>query len=382
VSFSAFYPTTTFTMTTTTSKFYDCDAGFNNWRRGWSLTKKEWCCNMVQRGCAEDETTKPQTTTPPPMTTHELAFDCNSDFDNWAIAWSVEQQDYCCRTARRGCAELIAEPIVAVPAAEPVVAVAPATTTSAPPSTTPGSSFTLFCWLVATSAPNNEVELVRGQYRHHVGIWQCNEARAYADVGDELAPGEPGSPRFINHGAAKSELSRGGQGWWMNVNIFANVWDMLIAEGAFRKYDATVKVDPDTVLIPERLRRMMEPNNPSEPWRIANCARWASMQGSLEVLSRAAVDQYAGAKGGCESRYTGGPAYGIWNDQPGEDMVLDKCLNDVGNRKIMNYDTLADANCGFDPGGGCAGPRKAAYHKFKDMASWLKCLNQAGGWMP
>jgi len=36
---------------TTTSKPYDCAAGFNNWKAGWSDGKKRWCCDHEQAGC-------------------------------------------------------------------------------------------------------------------------------------------------------------------------------------------------------------------------------------------------------------------------------------------------------------------------------------------
>lgn len=30
---------------------YDCDAGFNNWKYGWSSAKQAWCCAHQKRGC-------------------------------------------------------------------------------------------------------------------------------------------------------------------------------------------------------------------------------------------------------------------------------------------------------------------------------------------
>merc|ERR1712217_195207 len=29
----------------------DCMAGYNNWRAGWSVTKKDWCCQNLKLGC-------------------------------------------------------------------------------------------------------------------------------------------------------------------------------------------------------------------------------------------------------------------------------------------------------------------------------------------
>jgi len=30
---------------------YDCDAGFKNWKAGWSQSKKSWCCQHIGKGC-------------------------------------------------------------------------------------------------------------------------------------------------------------------------------------------------------------------------------------------------------------------------------------------------------------------------------------------
>jgi len=32
---------------------YDCEAGFSNWQMGWSDSKKAWCCEHAQLGCAQ-----------------------------------------------------------------------------------------------------------------------------------------------------------------------------------------------------------------------------------------------------------------------------------------------------------------------------------------
>merc|ERR1711997_1265220 len=30
---------------------YDCNAGFENWVKGWSIPKKQWCCEHFSAGC-------------------------------------------------------------------------------------------------------------------------------------------------------------------------------------------------------------------------------------------------------------------------------------------------------------------------------------------
>ena len=32
-------------------RIYDCGAGFENWKYGWSSAKQSWCCSHHKRGC-------------------------------------------------------------------------------------------------------------------------------------------------------------------------------------------------------------------------------------------------------------------------------------------------------------------------------------------
>jgi len=87
-------PTTT--TTPGTSLPYDCMAGFQNWQKGWSISKKAWCCTHQQKGCA------PKTTTPPPTTA--LPYDCDAGIQNAAAGWSDAKNSYCCAKFQKGCA--------------------------------------------------------------------------------------------------------------------------------------------------------------------------------------------------------------------------------------------------------------------------------------
>jgi len=75
--------------TTPTTPTYDCNAGFANWKIGWSRIKKQWCCEHKERGCTG--------------TTTEADFDCNAGLNNWELAWSRKKKDWCCQHAQHGC---------------------------------------------------------------------------------------------------------------------------------------------------------------------------------------------------------------------------------------------------------------------------------------
>ncbi|CAK0822577.1 unnamed protein product [Prorocentrum cordatum] len=72
------------------SQLFDCDAGFSNWKDGWSDAKKIWCCDHEDRGCKPNGPTSP-------------AFDCSAGLSNWEDGWSAAKKSWCCDHEDRGC---------------------------------------------------------------------------------------------------------------------------------------------------------------------------------------------------------------------------------------------------------------------------------------
>ena len=78
----------------TTSKPYDCEAGYSNWQDGWSDDKKAWCCDNEKKGCPE--------TTPPPEASSK-PYDCDAGYSNWEAGWSDDKKEWCCTNEQKGC---------------------------------------------------------------------------------------------------------------------------------------------------------------------------------------------------------------------------------------------------------------------------------------
>jgi len=76
---------------------FDCDAGYWNWEKGWSVEKKHWCCDYHGRGC--------------PHHTTSLPYDCDAGYANWEKGWSLPKKDWCCQHAHRGC-HVVAPPVL------------------------------------------------------------------------------------------------------------------------------------------------------------------------------------------------------------------------------------------------------------------------------
>lgn len=73
---------------------FDCLAGRNNWREGWSKSKKEWCCRHTDIGC-EQEPGDERPTRPP--------FACRVGYWNFREGWSSDKKEYCCKFEGLGC---------------------------------------------------------------------------------------------------------------------------------------------------------------------------------------------------------------------------------------------------------------------------------------
>eukprot|EP00439_Symbiodinium_sp_Y106_P055355 s3031_g7.t1 len=74
----------------------------------WSHAHKEWCCEHQDTACAEASTTA--STSPSPqhymwisVPLHKGKYDCAAGIDNWLKGWSHGKQNWCCQNKGIGC---------------------------------------------------------------------------------------------------------------------------------------------------------------------------------------------------------------------------------------------------------------------------------------
>jgi len=240
---------------------------------------------------------------------------------------------------------------------------ATSTATSTTPFTTTPAAGTpsLYCFSVIRSL-SYEIVLLRAQYPRSLGVFGCNGWVVYSDertrLGDhDSTVASPGPPAvFI--------------GFWLNVDIFFRAWEKLIEAGDFRKHDWVVKVDPDAVFLPDRLRMHLRTTNYANGIRkyFKNCKTHASMRGPVEVYSRAAVDAL-GEDGWKCKKY-------IDKSKIGEDGFFQKCMGLLGVDAQEDWGLLMDEACGQDPHP-CINQWTVAYHPFRNTTKYMGCLAQA-----
>lgn len=166
---------------------------------------------------------------------------------------------------------------------------------------------------------------------------------------------------------------------WHNTNVFARAWNWLLQDGTFRKHDWSVKVDPDTVFMPGVLQRQLRVKyfwlNPDSPMYLLNCGQFNSLQGPLEIFSRAASSKFFSNIGSCMAALD-------WKSW-GEDWFVANCMDFLGVQKQWAVDLLNDMYCGrsyleeFKKNGPTCKDGKASFHPYKTTADMQKCLAQA-----
>jgi len=245
----------------------------------------------------------------------------------------------------------------------------------------PFKAISFFCWSVVRSE-GYELGLVKAQLEKKAGIFACED---YALVSD--SPLDIKGVKVLQIGSTKVS-GYTGDGTSPNAPVFVEAWHQIKADGRYRAHDWVIKVDPDTVLIAERLRTKLAPGQqPSDPYPppfkaapgagqwVTNCDKmaswgkawgdgWPMMYGSVEIISREAIDNYFANEEVCKGSF---PWQGM-----GEDAFMGLCL-----RKLKAGELFMKQGDGVCGGGMCTDENYQAYHPRKDITSWMQCWGEA-----
>jgi len=157
-------------------------------------------------------------------------------------------------------------------------------------------------------------------------------------------------------------------GFAANTEVFLQAWSAVRDDGRFANFDWTVKIDPDCVLVPDRIRGRLG-NFGVGKFYVANCDRGGQappmMYGAVEAISNEAVQAFVSEEDRCKNEL-GWQVIQDW----GEDRWLGECLDHIGVTRIDGYDLLHDQRCLSDAD--CHNDA-AAFHPFKSTDSWAAC---------
>jgi hypothetical protein len=227
----------------------------------------------------------------------------------------------------------------------------------------------IFCWMLML-ATGYEVQVVRRQYENKWGIFKCEDhlILSSGDEGVEIGADESSIP------IGRVHSDTGDWGSWTNARVFLKAWEAIVYDCRYMGSDWVVKVDPDTVFFPHRLKTHMQwnqiPWSGDDPWWLHNWNVGYWMIGAIEVMSRAALERYSQRWKECVwiIRSKLGPCPGA------EDTYIARCLNDQ-----LQVPRRVDENCAQHYGGHnhCWDKSKVAYHPFKNVDGQERCVKEA-----
>jgi len=238
----------------------------------------------------------------------------------------------------------------------------------------------LFCWS-HMEAFGQEEALVRSQISGRFGIFACNDFCVISRTSEPVELGEDprnrsrivsswpnmrGPDYMGNTGAGDATAS------YVNAATFVMAWKTLMDSGALWDHDWVVKVDPDAVFFPARLRqrllpRTKPPHGPG-PFYFLNCPNdGGRIYGSLEVYSIFAILKFNQSISECLQW-----PYFHW----GEDLFMENCmkhLNGVDNA-VRDYMLVGDDRC---TQAGCNDGSRVAFHPQKTIGGYWGCVKLA-----
>mmetsp|Transcript_79691 Transcript_79691/g.165555 ORF Transcript_79691/g.165555 Transcript_79691/m.165555 type:complete len:653 (+) Transcript_79691:187-2145(+) len=151
-----------------------------------------------------------------------------------------------------------------------------------------------------------------------------------------------------------------------NIDSFTHAWTVVRDDGRWKKHDWTIKVDVDTVFLPERLRWHIQQWALPQGGRayVRNTAFKFHFLGAIEVLSREGLQLYYDRSWECDKHI---------GKQGGEDYWLLSCLEGIGLNYITDYALLNDKYAGHE---NCNNDWSVAFHFYKSVRDWDACYAQ------
>lgn len=208
------------------------------------------------------------------------------------------------------------------------------------------SGTSLYCFMAVL--PGSAEEALNFAARDRgASIYQCDAHAVFPSEGSA----------FVHVGTWNS---------FANTDAFVRIWDRVKGEGSYVKYDWTVKVDPDCVFMPFRLKyhlkQLHAPKN--KPVYIKNTNIDFGFLGAVEIINRMAAINYLNNLLNCR-RTMGGTS--------GEDGFLKGCLDAVGVGFMLDASILKEPH----DVGACTDQSRVAFHPRKDAQGWVNCYNAA-----
>jgi len=232
----------------------------------------------------------------------------------------------------------------------------------------------LFCFSLVLPGVR-QAALVKWQFEHNLGPFACDRSLVYAtsDAGRRLRA-ELGMDRLRPAAARCDDDCASEGGGQLRTKAFALLWRQVVQEGEFRSAAWSVKVDPDCVFFPARLRSLLSGPRHAEPASgsgmfLLSCMRRHALEGPLQVLSRDAVALYGRSAERCGELQKKHPR------RP--DAYMHECLLRLGASEREAWSLLSSSGCLGEAGGVNCGGTLVSYHPLPTVAAYRDCMNES-----
>lgn len=236
----------------------------------------------------------------------------------------------------------------------------------------------LFCFM-AIQSDGLELQLGKKQAEMRGGIFSCDYHVVFSDKEFHLAPGVV--TKKLDHFKARLSVKGALTATWVNTEGFIEAWDTLGKMLDPWLADWMVKVDPDTVFFPVRLKSMLRDLTleysellDTKGMYIQNCMVEGNLQfyGSTELISNKALMHLSERNNSCTD---------LPLDMMGEDMWMQRCMEELEITGAPLPNLLHDKYCPVAKDKWCD-VDGAAFHPYKTPEQWYKCYNWALGDAP
>jgi hypothetical protein len=207
---------------------------------------------------------------------------------------------------------------------------------SKPPPGTSMFCFTAYVEDTGSTRKNYELELLQIQYGYNTGIFACDSQMVFSDIELTSFPGittvKVDAPQIAK---------RKSTGTWINAPFFANGWEAIGKDGRWADYDWTIKIDPDAVFLPDRLKLKLSGQEVTEKGvYFTNCEHVKfGFFGNLEVVSKAAFSNLLDGLDECRADPK------VNNKTFGEDLFMQMCMEKMGVSNVEDFYVTTDDAC-------------------------------------
>jgi len=214
---------------------------------------------------------------------------------------------------------------------------------------------------------------VRSQLAQGVSIFGCEAWAVYSDEKTWLTPGPPVrlETEVLN---TSLKVSAGKVEHILNTEVFVQAFQAVRTDQKFKASDWVVKVDPDAVFFPQRLKQHILRVAPARGGALyfINCKASFGLFGALEVFSKRAMETYADGVHHCKAKLD-------WKEW-GEDLWMRRCMDLLEVQQVKDFKLLSDAYCGAKPSP-CVS-HSVAFHPFKAPETYFTCWRQGEAALP